>query len=482
MSNLLSYDNILNDIKRFKSSGSRFGDDFNLTDTPTQKYFKILFYFGSAPEFPDDNINPTNEDSNLPKKMGSGLLDPTWEYIIDSNASNFYNYNSAWSFLKLNDELERAEKLQHFITLLSDISSFSPWYFTSVSGVQEALERKFTEEGKLDMTERKKLTITCLPDAFDNRIGTLLDLYRDVTWSWVHKKEIIPTNLRKFDMAIYIFETPEKNWHLPGDVIDGKETSKFNVGYKMIEFHDCEFNYNSVKTGWNELNNQTGFTPTYQIEILYNDCYEVSYNDIMMRTIGDVILSDLVNASVTDDSYISHEQTSPQDHIIDQLNSRLKPIFEDNTTSDIDALVEKASDMMGINKTARFGNLATRNGSTGDIVMDYRIEYESGFIENAIGQVAGHAKQWVKGKVNRALMGNLFTFSLTQMKDQAKDLLQGNLIKTGMSIAEYVKESNARKDVRNKEKPKGDIFPDSPARIPTQIGNIYSGNTIANNL
>ena len=184
MSNLLSYDNILKDIKRFKSSGSRYGDDFNLTDTPSQKYFKILFYFGSDPEFPNDN-------TKNPNLGGSGLLDPTWEYIpslkytsdfvgIGNNISeeslkggrkkfaeynatlNHYKYNSAWSFLRLNDELERAEKLQHFITLLSDISAFSPWYFSTVTGIQEALERKFTEDGKLDMTERKKLTITCL--------------------------------------------------------------------------------------------------------------------------------------------------------------------------------------------------------------------------------------------------------------------------------------------------------------------------------
>ena len=51
-----------------------------------------------------------------------------------------------------------------------------------------------------------------------------------------------------------------------------------------------------------------------------------------------------------------------------------------------------------------------------------------------------------------------------------------------MSIAEYVKEANARKDAKNKEKPTGDIFPDPPARVYTQIGNIYSDNTIANNL
>ena len=189
MENLLSYTNILNDILQFKKSGTKSGRDFNILDTPSHKYFKIMFYFGSATEF-DDGENG-----------GSGLLAPTWDYIKDKK---YYEHNSPWSFLKLNDENERAEKLEHFITLLSDISSNSPWYFTSVGGLSEALERKVVDDGKLEIAN-KKLTITCLPDAFDNRIGTLLDLYRDVTWSWVHKREVIPSNLRKFDMAIYIF-------------------------------------------------------------------------------------------------------------------------------------------------------------------------------------------------------------------------------------------------------------------------------------
>lgn len=459
---ILSYTRLLDDIKGFKSSGSAYGNRIgNRFDTPSQKYFKILFYFGSSSE-------------SMWGPYPSGLLAPTWEYIPDqlqtdeeylqgvngntqseaiknNDFENFdwshiyenkwipnkeekakqnnkpetpkhfsyYDHNSAWSFLRLNDELERAEKLEQFITLLSDISSNSPWYFTSISGVNEALERKFTEEGKMDASQPRKLTITCLPDAYDDRISTLLDLYRDITWSWIHKKEIVPANLRKFDMAIYIFEAPNSYWHnfnnssfdvldmiglSVDDAIIGNENSKpddLNISYKMIEFHDCEFNYNSSKNGWAELNNQTGITPTHTIEIFYNDCYEYSYNDFMSRTIGDIILTDLLD---TAENY-------------GWVEDDLKSVPQ--TTSN-----GKKELLMSIFKEGNWP--------------------QSGFLTNALNQVTGALVSDVKGLVNKALLGNLFTFSLTNVGRQVSSFLKGDLIRTGMSIKKYIDAHNAR--------------------------------------
>ena len=421
--NILSYYNILEDIKRYKRAGTAYGsvgDDFNKFDTPSYKYFKILFYFGSTPEFFDSD-------------SGSGLLAPTWLNNISSD--DYYNYNSAWAFLKMNNEEERAEKLEHFITLLSNINTYSPWYFQTVGGITEALERKVTEDGKLDLNEPKKLTIGCLGDAFDNRITTLLELYRDITWSWPMKREIIPSNLRKFDMAIYIFETPTDYMHNEADVL-GSDNG-YKISYKMIEFHDCEFNYNSLKSGWGELSNAEGFNPKYTIDISYNDCYEISYNDIMMRKIGDVILTDLLNSS-SDSDYISHPQ-------------------KDDTTN--------------------------------SILFDYRSNRNSfgdGFLMTAAKQVVGHFVKDVKSLFTKAILGNLHTFSLTQLGTQLSEASKGNLIKAGLTAAQYVKtikNNNNEVEAPNgniypkretiKQKPTGDIYPtiDTTKQKPT--GDIY---------
>lgn len=452
---ILPYYRMLDDIKSFKTSGTAYDMDenFNMFDTPAHKYFKIMFYFGSTAEANDNDI-----------RTASGLLAPTWQsvtnypddflpsyyepdyyldddmeydyydnqdvedYIRNSRNDNisFYNYNSAWAYLKMNDENERAEKLEQFITLLSDISSKSPWYFSSVGGLQEALERKVAEDGKLEVAD-KKLTITCLPDAYDNRIGTLLELYRDVTWSWVHKKEIIPANLRKFDMAIYIFETPDHKLY---------NKDNFKPSYKMIEFHDCEFNYNSIKSAWSELNNVDGISPKYTIDITYADCYEISYNNIMMRAIGDVILTDMINASKQDSAYESKAQGDDGQYTtIKSLSADKIPV-----SSLIDAVtIGNAAKSRLI---ATFGNLGERSidsARSDSTYVKYKEVYEPGFLANAVGQVAGHLVADTKSLVNRALLGNIYTLSLTQIGSELSDLAKGNLIKTGMTAGQYLK-------------------------------------------
>lgn len=492
--NILSYTKILEDIQQFKKAGTKTGKDFNALDMPSHKYFKILFYFGSNAEF--DAIN------------SSGLLSPTWE-VFNNNSSNdlqYYNFNSAWAFLKLNDENERAEKLEQFVTLLSDINTNSPWYFSTVGGISEALERKVTEDGKLEIAD-KTLTIGCLPDAFDNRIGTLLELYRDITWSWVHKRQVIPVNLRKFDMAIYIFESPVDGWNT--NVLDYRSSTsdsvynyydttigynnhkdfnhkQFNVSYKMLEFHDCEFKYNSIKSGLNELNNQTGFSPTYNIEIVYNDCYEISYNDVMMRTIGDVILTDLVNNSSNDNDYIStaQEDSSAMKELLD-FNMKFK-------ASGIPEREEPDSTHIREDKNIEYATTIERKEATSSLnenlknkTIDNRDEWSnkeswslSGFIENGAGQVVGHAEKFITSKINRALLGNLYGFSLTKIGTQLTELAQGNLIKSGMSIAQYIK-NESKKRSNNSEKPNRNIF-DVISKL-SEVNEISNGNIFDNN-
>ena len=221
----------------------------------------------------------------------------------------------------------------------------------------------------------------------------------------------------------------------------------------MLEFHDCEINYNSIKSGLSgALSNQTGFSPSYTIDINYADCYEVSYNDIMMRKIGDVILTDLVNGSKIEGDYASVAQND---------------------------------------------NAALANE------VKYRTEpYTARFLGTAINQLAGHITADMESLFNRAILGNIYTYSLTQIASEVDDLLKGNLIKTGMTIKEYVKESQNRKRERELKAtaPNGNIYEDDeevekpkrPANstINTGInidtkkpsGNIFNKSTIANNI
>jgi hypothetical protein len=289
-------------------------------------------------------------------------------------------------------------------------------------------------------------------------------------------------------MAIYMFETPEFNWHKDTDIIGANNINTFTVSYKMIEFHDCEFGYNSIATGWGDLNNETGFAPKYTIDISYRDCYEISYNDIMMRKIGDVILTDMLN-SPNDAAYVSVPQSDNNYHMV-ELEKRMTPI-----ATNFDIVADKND-----KRIVYFGNIGERTGkATENIETLYKYEYKPGFIETAVGQVAGHLVKDVKSLFTKAILGNLHTYSLTQIGTQLGEAMQGNLIKAGMTAAQYIKNAQQRKaDAEQlapdgniysdtpaestKTSPTGDIFPNTKTTKSKPFGNIFNKKTLANNL
>lgn len=386
----MSYGRFIQDLKEFRRAGTKSGSEFNIFDTPTNKYFKLLFYFYGRGE----------DEPNV--RQSTGLLVPSWNFFESSDgeqnsqgakkykSSEYWQSTTAWAYLKLNGENERAEKLEKFISLLSNINSESPWYFQSIAGLDTAVERKSVSDGKFDVSEIKRLQLKCLPDAVDDRIGTLLSLYRDVVWSWSMKREIIPSNLRKFDMAVYIYEAPMKYLHENEDIIDGKDNTMFKPSYRMLEFHNCEFDYNSIKTGYSEISNATGIQPTYTIDITYDDCYEVSYNSILMRTIGDLIIADSKYVGM-----IGEETKTPDDHIAQ--------------TDDV----------------TQYNHLKQR------------VDRSRSFISNALGQVVGTVAGEVNTIAKRLLLGNIYTVSLTQVASDISNLAKGNIIATTQRALDY---------------------------------------------
>lgn len=274
-----SYQRIVNERRWWLDS-----DDL---DQPGHLYFKIFFHFL------DDN------------PMGNGLLHPSWKYssgewVTQSNYSHrakeldYWQHSSAWSYLKQNGEEERAAYLKQFVELLSNISTYSPWYFQSISGLGEALQRNTTE---VKEEERKKITIGFLEDSTDERIGTLLDLYRMSCWSHLHRREMLPVNLRRFDMTVVFFSSPI--WGLHEDVglwsnFDLNSAGKIS-SFKAFEFLDCELEYNSTNSGYGEVSNATGFNPQYSLDITFNNVVELRHNEFLvsLNTIQDATTNDL---------------------------------------------------------------------------------------------------------------------------------------------------------------------------------------------
>lgn len=426
MSNYISYEKILQERNNFRKAGTKSGSEFNFFDTPGHKYFRIFFYFNNGDSNGDQNINASN-----------GLLSPTW--IIDGvDDKSYYMYNSAWSYLKMNDEDDRADLLKDFVNLLSNINSESPWYFSEITGLDAAMDRKSinTENFTIE-PNRQKLVIKCLPDAVDDRIGTLLDLYRSIVWDWTTKREVVPSNLRKFDMGIFIFETPYAPFHRlkkPGLSLGlessdeyeyasiGEKSSDYITSYKYLELHNCEIDYNSSKNLYANLNNKDGISVEHNIEIFFDDCYEFRYNEFMMKEINDLIKS-------------SAEQRINKNSISNKLDERLN-------------------------------------------------YYENqGFLLEAVDQLVTTGTHKLGGLIKKAVLGNLYTFSLSKLSDQVKGLIQGDIISTARHMASYIRGASNKNRNKNTQITSSKLFPKKTI-LPTvkRIGQLYQGNTIVNNI
>lgn len=412
--NPLSYKSIQNSIKNFRHLK---GDNFNLYDEPGSYWFKPIFYFYRSGIETDMSADFNNE----------GLLHPSWldgdvpMSVNDTQESRQSVINnrfasSAYNYLIRNDEPYRAKLLKQFITLLSNISSRSPWYFQSITGLDTAMDRSEQfKTGKFVSDERKQITFTLLPDAIDTRIGTLFDLYRTICYSWQTKRENLPANLRKFDMGIYIFNSMIQNDHsnilhsqgaLTGaleladqlgigyepdtEIVDASGQTKYRPGdlgwqsrgmaHTYIEFVNCEIDLSSLKGG-DEISNAEGSQRVYTMTINYDTCYINRYNDFIVGAIGDSILDDMLYYGTSRDGEVADSNIG-RHRTNTILGSALTNVVDNTISATWGNLKKSAEETVG---SILLGNLY--HGSLTKSTMQVgagRLDALAGVVNNAI--------------------------------------------------------------------------------------------------
>lgn len=285
--------------------------------------------------------------------FGSLIKTQTNQYAAEENNAYRYLSNnissprfSADYKMVLN---KKRESLEKFGALLNYITNECPWFFKEVGGLAEATQYNFKE---VVLDKEKEITLSFNPDAIDMRIGTLLDLYKDACYDVTNFREIIPENLRKFDMCIALFNPPiidynfKNNRNLSGlptstfeeEISNGKkgkrekkekktfnaayttfgrddynditkiagldnstgakdehndvttmrdELSKTKLGFNIAEnilsfkclvLKNCEFDFESMASFPEVVNNENGFTTEYVIKIKYQRSYSVNVN------------------------------------------------------------------------------------------------------------------------------------------------------------------------------------------------------------
>ena len=448
------YNDLIKFRQVFRDSSAGIADQlfFDL-DQPGHYYFKLFFYFDNPYADPDNPLS-----SNL---LGT-------QYEIDDATSRDLIANTALSYLYNNMEYTRFNNLTEFIQLLSDVSTKSPWYFQQISGLDTAIERNEISERDFKIDEqRKSITIKCLPDAYDNRIGRLLDLYRSIVYSQSLHKWILPSNLRKFDMGIYIFNSPiktisggrygvvnyngertigtgfreytgnrkedvksigfyKRNENGLGQMLTYAQELELNptdlndndtaVASKYIELRGCEIDYNSSKSVYSELDNAEGKANEYEIVIKFDTASEDRYDPVFRRYIGDFVLEDLMNGEYTypikEDPY---EYVSP-DGRRDFTLGENSQVFTDGQGRIANSLAKGVIGNYSFGVTDRNSSedISTLNNNFSGRNYRYTREPDN-TRNNLIEAVAQTGSRIVNTYANRLLMGNIYGLSFGKL-------------------------------------------------------------------
>lgn len=347
------------------------GNDFSLfgLGSPSQQTYHDYDYLNSQNKHPLDNVDKTNlENSDYKKKysdntfndnndeyqfniprwgyndfinernifikhLSNGFDEPGWFYfkiffdfssdhglfggIMNSiNSSNHVSVNSATDYLTQCKDLFKYEKLeerivclQRFTRLLSYININAPWFFKSVKNLSNV------SNPKIDVinSDEQYIELELDQDAVDMRISTLLSLYKYVCYDDINNKEILPDNLRKFDMCIFMFASPIKFIHNIQSN-DDQTKSLYNntnstsnpssiMSFKLYKFLNCEIDPTTLGGYVNSdiKNDQPFALGQNTIKIKYDRVYEYSMNEFFGFMFGsDGIYLDNPNISVKD--------------------------------------------------------------------------------------------------------------------------------------------------------------------------------------
>ena len=256
-----------------------------------------------------------NERVSFQKGLDSIATQPAWLYfklffkfdssygllggiMRSSDGNKFAANNTAIQYLtrnwyKLNDNMgARRKSLVKFVRSLSYISSYAPWFFKSVKDVNNALNMNLD-----NLTAEKSIEIECSEEATDLRLLTLMDFYKYAAYDAINQKEILPENLRKFDLDIVVFQSPIRYLQTSTRDLKGRTTLYKNLNaanmtdrmsFKLFSFQGCEIDYSTLNTMLPQtFSNQAPFQSTPTFKIKYDRVYQHNQNEFAKVLFGD---------------------------------------------------------------------------------------------------------------------------------------------------------------------------------------------------
>jgi muramoyltetrapeptide carboxypeptidase LdcA involved in peptidoglycan recycling len=253
-------------------------------------HYKISDYFKDLNNF-RKQVNPLGQKGCFYFKvffnfdMGYGLLGKE-----ESPNTALYYLNSIKGLPMYKSELihNRIKALKKFINALKVMSIDTPWFFKELGNLNNLNDMLINDD---DFGTESFFNIICNYESTDMRLGTLFNLYKFACYNTLRNKEILPPNLRKFDVSILFMHVPLKDYHTEFSYTGGKFNEKeLNMNYsndlnnimsvKMLTFQNCEFDVKSMTEMSDSASNENMFElGNNTLKINYGRVYEHRINE-----------------------------------------------------------------------------------------------------------------------------------------------------------------------------------------------------------
>ena len=301
-------------------------------------------------------------------------------------------------------------------------------------------------------------------------------------------------------MGILLFSAPIRGkGGIYGDtnnrikIPQGDETNFYIPSTKLIEFRNCEFDYNSAKSPFATLNtSEAPFSPEYTITINFDDCYESRYNEIMQQVVTDFINIDIKSQREDNNlkdinskgKYLSIDESIQKESMEDTLNERsierkelVDDYFKNTKFGDSVSKLEGSTDMGEVapplkGKSMLANAFEGKAKAIGDLIKDAvqipsvktttnihdiggvsnygefeylnRINGSDGFLGTVAQQAVGLGVKALRDEVSKLYLGNLYEMSVSDVLDITKRAISGNVAGTIGAIKNLSPDSSSK--------------------------------------
>jgi hypothetical protein len=219
----MSWPGTTDQLRSLFLKGFKLSKQGNYED-PTYLGFKIVVDFGTLPIDPEMGVPPSPLFKTGSYEFGDGnsgffSLNPFGQpqYSVKKSGENI-SYYSAQSYLAQREEFfqtktKRADMLAQFSASLRDLLENHPWFIQSIAGLDDLIKVErggYVGDNSLgdfnpSRTSGKPLTFSCM-ESLNLRMTALGELYKQATFDPENMRDLVPRNLRKFKMFIFVQE------------------------------------------------------------------------------------------------------------------------------------------------------------------------------------------------------------------------------------------------------------------------------------